>query len=296
MAFEYSKKFQSELNNLLSKRESSPYHSLYIQAHLGGENSREVVFEKFLIPEIKYHCPNLKNKSILDLGAGTGSTTLVLAKHFGHIDAFDTDQKALVLCKLRLKENGFGEKVTTLKTTDLGSINQKYDFILMNAVVEHIPLSEKDLRRKVIRQAFSLLKPGGYLYINDTPNRIFPLDRHTTNKWLIPWTRPGNRWAFSQAKKMGLYSQNENKSIKLEEDGAWGATYLELRNYFKGLNYKVLNLEKRHDRFLAYSSRSSKKRQCFETLLYYTFVKTFRLPLTTFWPSINNLVIQKIID
>lgn len=296
MTFEYSKKFQSELNHLLSKTKNSPYYSLYTQAHLGGENSREAVFEKHLIPEIKYHCPNLKNKSILDLGAGTGSTTLVLAKHFGHIDAFDTDQKALLLCNLRLKENGLGEKVTIFKTTNLSSINKKYDFILMNAVIEHIPLSKKDLRRKVIRQAFSLLKPGGYLYINDTPNRLFPLDRHTTNKWFIPWTRPGNRWAFNQAKNMGLYPQSQHKSIKLEEDGAWGATYLELKKYLKAFNYKVLNLEKNHDRYLAYSSRSSKKRRCFETLLYYTFVKIFKLPLTTFWPSINNLIIKKITD
>jgi hypothetical protein len=32
-----------------------------------------------------------------------------------------------------------------------------------------------------------VLKTGGGLIINETPNKYFPIDKHTTGLWLVPW-------------------------------------------------------------------------------------------------------------
>jgi len=167
----------------------------------------------------------------------------------------------------------------------------------MNGVIEHIPLSKKGLRKRIIRDAFCLVKPYGFLYINGTPNRIWPYDIHSTQLWWIPWTKPSSQWAYRKAVTKGRHSDAPTHTagpVGLEEIGAWGGTYWEITHYLNGEEYVCLNLLKGHDRRISYAARNGLARRTVEFALHLFAVKLLKVPISAVWIYLNNLIFQKI--
>jgi len=299
-AFEYSQQFHELIVDLHRGKETLPQYSGYIRAHLGGPDSRIVNYAARLCPEIEYHCGPLNNKRILDFGCGTGATTAALAHYCKDIHAFDVDAASLEICKLRIKEHGLDNRVQFCSPTDVDAIKRSvgpFDLILLNGVLEHIPLSQMNLRRHTVRALFELLKTPGHLYINDTPNRLYPYDFHTTQLWWIPWTKPRSKWAYTRA--VARYRYTRYPTIiegvaALESAGTWGALYWDIMNYLRGHQFLCLNTLPGHNRHIHYLSQPTRKRAAFEFLFYYTAVKVFRIPITALSPSLTNLVIKRI--
>ena len=297
--FNYSPEFKNLIIRLHRGKESWPNYQEYIDIHLGGPNSRVVQFGKHLTPEIEYHCGDLKNKRILDFGCGTGSTTVALAQESNQVIAFDIDQESLNICKRRIREHGLQNKVRFSYASDFDQVKKdlgKFDLILLNGVIEHIPLSQKNLRRKILLSVFDSLKTPGYLFINETPNRLWPYDFHSTQLWWIPWSRPGSNWAYQKALNKGRHSDAPTISpgpLGLEEVGAWGATYWEIKKYFQEKHFICVNTLRGYDRYLYYRSKDSWPRRAFYTLVYFLFTKSFNIPITAFGHSLSNLVFKK---
>ena len=296
--FDYSKEFEELIVRLRRGKENWPNYQNYIKAHLGGPDSRVVQFTKQLCLEIEYHCGSLENKRILDFGCGTGATTAALAQYSKQICAFDIDKGSIEICKRRIREHGMESSVQFYCADDLDKVKSSmgtFDLILLNGVIEHIPLTKIGLRKKIIRSLFTLLKRPGYLFINDTPNRLCPFDFHSTQLWWIPWTKPGSEWAYRRAVKKKRHSDAPTISegpLGLEEVGAWGATYWEIMNYLDGERFICLNTISGHNRHIYYSFRGSWKRVVFEFVMYWFTVKLLHLPITAFAPGIANLVIK----
>ncbi len=305
--FVYSKQFRKLVADLLRGWEDEPSYHHRLQAHLGGPNSRVLKFANYLCPEIEYHCGSLKHKRVLDFGCGTGSTTVALAQYSQTVCAFDINRERIEICRRRLSEHSLEDKVQLYCADDLDRVKNSlgsFDLILVNAVIEHIPLTKKGLRKKTILCLFDLLKKPGYLYINETPNRLFPYDSHTTGLWWIPWTKPGSEWAYRRALKKGRHFHNPAVSegpLVLEESGAWGVTYWEIKSYLKDRKFTCLNLTRNHDRHLHYfrprvTLMNNWKRivyTTFELSMYLFAVKLLHVPLTAFFSGIANLVIKK---
>src|SRR4051794_28081192 len=110
-----------------------------------------------------------------------------------------------------------------------------------------------------MRSAFALLRPGGYLFINDTPNRLWPQDSGITGLPLLPWTPAGSRIAYELAVRLKRYEDAPFKTkgpVGLEESGAWGCTYWELWNALKGTGAACLNLLPGQDQRVSYGARA----------------------------------------
>ena len=98
-----------------------------------------------------------KRLSILDVGCGDG-TFLELAQNAGHeVMGVDPDIKAL---------HNARRKNLNVTQGDIFSISnlEYYDAIFLSHVIEHVHYPEK-----VVSQAYKLLKPNGYIWI-ETPN------------------------------------------------------------------------------------------------------------------------------
>jgi SAM-dependent methyltransferase len=300
--FEYSQEFKNLILELHRGKEHYPFYENYINDHLGGPNSRFSNFVKYLYPEIQHHCGDLISKRVLDFGCGTGATTAVLAMHCSQVVAFDIDQRSTAICEKRLREHNLIDKVFLLRAEDFEKVIEQvgtFDFILLNGVLEHIPLSAAGLRGKILQILFDSLNVQGVLYINKTPNRLWPVDRHTTKLWWIPWTRPGSKWAYSKAVRRGRHSDNPETHasgpLGLEERGAWGATFFEIRKYLSGKPFEIVNTLPGHDRHLSYTERGAGiQRRSFDFLVYYFFSKWTNIPMTALAPFISHLVIRKI--
>lgn len=153
------------------ERDEDPF---YIDSHL-----KETLFS-FITPE------QYKGKRLLDFGCGSGASTMLLAKHLPHttIIGIELEAEHLEIAKLRAEHYGY-QHIQFLQSpsgdtlpADIG----EFDMIILPAVYEHLLPSE---RTPLTKQLWSILKPGGFLLIDETPHRWFPAETHTASLPLI---------------------------------------------------------------------------------------------------------------
>lgn len=118
-------------------------------------------------------------KHCLDFGASYGLSMQVLSD-FGAavVVGVEPDEKRV----MRGRAAGWDIRHVP-DTRCLPFAGQAFDFILCNAVLEHIPQP----RTAYIREMWRVLARGGHLLVNETPNKYLPFDLHTTGLWFIPW-------------------------------------------------------------------------------------------------------------
>lgn len=127
-----------------------------------------------------------RGKRLLDFGCGAGASTVVLARMFPdtEIVGIDLNEQMLDLARARARFYGFSTIRFLLSPgeqelpTDIGM----FDYISFSAVYEHMLPDE---RQVLMPKIWALLKPGGVLFVNQTPNRFFPMEPHTTGLPLL---------------------------------------------------------------------------------------------------------------
>lgn len=127
----------------------------------------------------------LKNKTILEIGCGTGSMTIPFAMRSKKIIACDV-WEAIEVAKTRAKLFSCENVVFKLNTFNwlLENISVKkffydigeFDIITFDAVLEHLTIEE---RLRLLKFAWERLKSGGIMVICETPNRLAYFDSHT---------------------------------------------------------------------------------------------------------------------
>lgn len=146
----------------------------YVQMHL----------EKAILGYI--HGGSFDNKRILDFGCGGGASTMVLAKMFPktQIVGIDLDSKLLSIAKFRVQHYGFHNVKFILSPNSMQFPKGigYFDFVILCGVYEHFLPNERKL---LMPQIWSIIKSGGVLFVNQTPNRYSLIERHTTGLPLI---------------------------------------------------------------------------------------------------------------
>lgn len=295
----FSDEFRQMIRQMHRGLEDSPFYPAYIKAHLGGPESRLATFALTVCPEIEYHCGSLKGKRVLDFGCGTGASTAALARFAGSVVAFDVWEESIGIARRRVRELGMEDRVEFHCADSIDQIADRigpFDVIAMIGVLEHVPATAPGLRKRILRSAADLLAKPGYLFLSDTPNRLWPHDSHTTGLWWIPWSRPGSSWAYNRAIAKGRYARTDHYSpgpLGLEEQGAWGVTFWEIQSYLRGAGLTCVNTLKGHDRHVAYTGGRSTKAAVFESVPRMTACRLLRCPIVAFAPYISNLVFRR---
>jgi len=129
---------------------------------------------------------NFSGKRILDFGCGSGASTMILARMFpeSKIVGVELEEKLLNIANARLEFYGYSNIAfyTSPSGNELPPNIGEFDFVIMSAVYEHLLPEE---RKFVIPKVWSVIKPNGYLFLNMTPHRWFPIEHHTTGLPLI---------------------------------------------------------------------------------------------------------------
>jgi predicted O-methyltransferase YrrM len=120
-------------------------------------------------------------KRIMDFGSGGGASTMILARLFpdAEIVGVDLEVNLLSIARLRAEHYGF-RNVRFLQSRSGSELPEDvgdFDFIVLCAVYEHLLPDE---RRQLLPQLWTRLKYGGVFFIDETPNRCFPVETHTT--------------------------------------------------------------------------------------------------------------------
>ncbi len=148
---------------------------------------------------------------VLDLGAGTGTTSHALARHCREVVALEPVLERVQFMKQRFAQ----EKLSNIKLVrsslwNLPFAPESFDLVAMNGVLEWVaeggtgdPEQEQE---RALRNAFRLLRPGGHLYVG-IENRICPgyfvgyPDPHAAIPYVTILPRPLANW---YARRKGL--------------------------------------------------------------------------------------------
>ncbi len=139
----------------------------------------------------------LRGSRILEIGCGTGSSTVALAEQGAIVTGIDIDEDALIVARDRCAAYGLKASFMPLNGRQLAGIfpARSFDLIIFFACLEHMTIKE---RLESLRQAWDLLPSNGLLAIIETPNRLWFYDEHTSRLPLFHWLP--NELAFYYSK------------------------------------------------------------------------------------------------
>jgi 2-polyprenyl-3-methyl-5-hydroxy-6-metoxy-1,4-benzoquinol methylase len=182
----------------------------------------------------------LADKKVLDFGCGCGASPVILAKLGAKkIVGVDSSRDAIAIAQLRARDHSLTQEVTFLHLPDTRKLPFKdasFAVIFCNGVIEHIPIAE---RGNYVAELWRLLAAGGHLVFHDTPNRLWPIDSHTTGLPLVPYLPLRVAWHFATR-----FSKRVRSDASLEEliaAGFRGSTYWQILNPIKHQDPVVLN-------------------------------------------------------
>ena len=120
-------------------------------------------------------------KRVLDFGCGSGASLLVLSRILPRCElvGVEIDRRLIELARRRACHFGV-DAVQVLQSPSPETLPAglgKFDFIMFSAVFEHLRPHE---RRELLPLVWQHLRPGGVLFLNQTPHRYWPVETHTT--------------------------------------------------------------------------------------------------------------------
>lgn len=170
-----------------------------LNAHLYGrlESSRRIT-----VPWLD-NASTLQGKRILEIGCGTGSSTVALAEQGAKVTGIDIDEGALSVAKDRTRTYGVEAEFRVLNADEISNTYgaNAFDFIIFFACLEHMTIAE---RLTSLRDAWKMLPTEGLLVVIETPNRLWYFDSHTSLLPFFHWLP--NELAFQYSS----FSSREN--------------------------------------------------------------------------------------
>ena len=91
--------------------------------------------------------------------------------------------------------------------------DERVDVVAFLAVLEHMTLEE---RLRALRQAWAHLKPGGWLVIDETPNRLWHFDYHTAHEPFFLWLPDDLAALYSSRTRRARYNRLHRNNGKLD--------------------------------------------------------------------------------
>jgi ubiquinone/menaquinone biosynthesis C-methylase UbiE len=146
---------------------------------------------------------------ILDIGAGTGNTTFLLAQQSPHRLIVAIDNNPLMLnslrrkCQAYIRENAQGPGVIAIKqdVTSLYGLNDEFfDYVIINNVLYSL---DTDAALSCLKEAWRVLKPGGEIRLSEP-------QKSTNVTILLDQIR-------SDLRKNGRYTELEADFLKLQQ-------------------------------------------------------------------------------
>lgn len=151
--------------------------SAYEKAIYEHVEGRFLSFKNGILPWLSRRV-DLAGKRVVEVGSGTGASTLALLPHVAHVDCFEIHEQSSDVAEARMGLAGYSnftlhrELFAGDAVSKLGTV----DGVFLAAVLEHTTFEECI---DILSNAWAVLSPGGWLCVADTPNRLCPFDHHT---------------------------------------------------------------------------------------------------------------------
>jgi S-adenosylmethionine-dependent methyltransferase len=147
--------------------------------------TRPFWFRKRYVPWLMSHMDLCRTK-VLEVGAGTGTSAIPLAEKGALVDSIDINPRALEIARVRASLHGLDVRFQVGNAEEIATMfpGAHFDLIVYFAALEHMTYNE---RIATLRSAWAMLKPGAFLAVVDTPNRLWYYDNHTSLTHFFHW-------------------------------------------------------------------------------------------------------------
>ena len=152
----------------------------------------------------------LSGASILEIGCGTGGSTVALAEQGAQVTAIDVDEDSLTVANERCRAYGLDVQFAHANATEVQQLfsGRKFDYIIFYAALEHMTTEE---RLSAMKTTWQMLPTGGLWCVIDTPNRLWYYDAHTSLLPFHMWLPDELAFAYSR------FSPRENYRERYRE-------------------------------------------------------------------------------
>ena len=116
----------------------------------------------------------LKGKTILEIGGGSGLISSVMSKYGNEVTTIDVHD-VIMRETMDIYKNQLVSNFMMADGVNLPFKSSSFDVIVCNQVIEHIP---KQNHQQLIDESFRTLKTDGIFYIA-TPNKLWLIEPHT---------------------------------------------------------------------------------------------------------------------
>lgn len=185
---------------------------------------------KFLDPLFHYLNRETKSLKVLEVGCSSGHITEYLNEQpcIGEIYNYDIDKAFVEITHIKKDELNLNkvkriDHFSIQDTLSLPYEDNFFDLIVVLAVVEHLPYEN---RHVYVDNYYKKLKVGGIIGFWDTPNRFFPLERHSIGLPFVHWLSP--QIAFVYAKLLGKLKESSFPDFVRAGTGWRNSSYYEL--------------------------------------------------------------------
>jgi S-adenosylmethionine-dependent methyltransferase len=162
-------------------------------------------FRSQVIPWLDAAVP-LKGRNILEIGCGTGASTVALAEQGAAVFGIDVSEGALRVARERCQLYGLEATFAATNAADFPAVigDQQFDCIIFFAVLEHMTWRE---RQQSLTAAWKHLRQGQHLIVIETPNRLGYMDDHTSGEMFFHWISDEAAFDYSRLTNRSIYNR-----------------------------------------------------------------------------------------
>lgn len=184
--------------------------------------NRLTAFRTLVVPWLDSVFP-LRSATILEVGCGTGASTVALSEQGARVVGVDESQGALAVARVRCDLYGVEANFKRANAVELNSslCESEVTAVIYFAVLEHMTWQE---RRDSLRAAWQMLQKGQYLVVIETPNRLWHTDFHTTSEPFFHWLPDDIAFAYSRLTQRKIFNEifREQSEEAMVRFARWG--------------------------------------------------------------------------
>ena len=222
------------------------------QEHL---ESRVIVDRMRVIPWLSKNL-KLENLHILEIGCGTGSSSITLAEQGAKVVGIDIHKESLEIAKYRSEVYNLDIEFIESSSVDIDKLDKNFDAIILYATLEHLTFEERLITLKNCKK---ILDDQGYIIIIEAPNRLWYFDSHTSELPFFQWLPDDLAYMYSKFSPKESFSSNYQDSNYEDMIGflrrGRGVSYHEFELAFNDLS--KLNIISRLNRLVFTKSYSN---------------------------------------
>lgn len=158
----------------------------------------------------------LNGAAILEIGCGTGSSTVALAEQGARVAAIDISEGSLTVAQERCSLYGLDVSFAQANATEAHRVfsGQHFDFLIFFATLEHMTHNE---RLAAMSSTWAMLPKGSLWGVVDTPNRLWFFDNHTSWLPFYHWLPNDLAFAYSRFSPRdtlsGRYRERDDRAM-----------------------------------------------------------------------------------